>query len=235
MQFSTARQDLILRVAQAYFDVLLAQDSLGVVEAQKTAISEQLEQAKRNFEVGTSTIADYARSAGALRPGGVAGDCRAERPRGQAAGAAPDHRQGARGAQGAQGEGGHPAAAARRPAASGRTPQNGDSYQVQVQQAALEIAAREVERNRAGHYPTLDLVASYGHAQAGLHHRVGSVGRQRGQYQRHRPATGGADLPGRSGVVDARAKRLRCAKRPLSDLENARRRRRRARARPISA
>jgi outer membrane protein len=45
-------------VAQAYFDVLLAQDNVALSGAQKTAISEQLAQAKRNFEVGTSTIVD---------------------------------------------------------------------------------------------------------------------------------------------------------------------------------
>jgi len=56
--FGQASQDLILRVAQAYFDVLAAQDTLGLVRAQKAAISEQLAQAKRNFEVGTATIVD---------------------------------------------------------------------------------------------------------------------------------------------------------------------------------
>src|SRR3954471_15408260 len=56
--FSQAVQDLMLRVAQAYFDVLAAQDSLNLVRAQKAAISEQLAQAKRNFEVGTATITD---------------------------------------------------------------------------------------------------------------------------------------------------------------------------------
>src|SRR3989339_1945209 len=57
-QFKLAEQDLILRVAQAYFDVLIAQDSVQLAEAQKTAITEQLEQAKRNFEVGSATITD---------------------------------------------------------------------------------------------------------------------------------------------------------------------------------
>ena len=57
-QLSAAQQDLIQRVAQAYFDVLLAQDNVGVSQSQKTAISEQLAQAKRNFEVGTATITD---------------------------------------------------------------------------------------------------------------------------------------------------------------------------------
>ena len=53
-----AEQDLIVRVSQAYFDVLASQDSLTFVKAQKTAVAEQLAAAKRNFEVGTSTITD---------------------------------------------------------------------------------------------------------------------------------------------------------------------------------
>ena len=55
---ASAGQDLVLRVSQAYFDVLLAQDNVALSESQKTAISEQLAQAKRNFEVGTATIVD---------------------------------------------------------------------------------------------------------------------------------------------------------------------------------
>ena len=56
--FEAAEQDLIVRVAQAYFDVLGAQDTLGTTRANKTFISEQLASAKRNFEVGTATITD---------------------------------------------------------------------------------------------------------------------------------------------------------------------------------
>src|SRR5580765_129536 len=56
--FANASQDLAVRTAQAYFDVLAAQDTLATVGAQKAAISEQLAQAKRNFEVGTATITD---------------------------------------------------------------------------------------------------------------------------------------------------------------------------------
>jgi outer membrane protein len=55
---TTAEQDLIIRVTQTYFDVLASQDSLAFVKAQKAAVSEQLAAAKRNFEVGTSTITD---------------------------------------------------------------------------------------------------------------------------------------------------------------------------------
>jgi outer membrane protein len=55
---SVAQQDLILRVAVAYFDVLLAQFNIELNESQKVAVSEQLAQAKRNFEVGVATITD---------------------------------------------------------------------------------------------------------------------------------------------------------------------------------
>jgi outer membrane protein len=55
---TTAEQDLIVRVSQAYFDVLASQDTLTLVRAQKAAVAEQLASAKRNFEVGTSTITD---------------------------------------------------------------------------------------------------------------------------------------------------------------------------------
>jgi len=54
----TAEQDLIVRVSQAYFEVLAAQDALATTRANKTAITEQLASAKRNFEVGTATITD---------------------------------------------------------------------------------------------------------------------------------------------------------------------------------
>lgn len=53
-----AYQDLILRVSQAYFDVLAAQDTLRTLLAQKQAVSSQLDAAKKGFELGGKTIAD---------------------------------------------------------------------------------------------------------------------------------------------------------------------------------
>ena len=47
-----------MRVSQAYFDVLGAQNTLQTTHANKVAIAEQLASAKRNFEVGTATITD---------------------------------------------------------------------------------------------------------------------------------------------------------------------------------
>ena len=55
-QYEMAEQDLLVRVTQAYFDVLNSEDSLALIRAQKRAVGEQLASAKRNFEVGTSTI-----------------------------------------------------------------------------------------------------------------------------------------------------------------------------------
>ncbi len=57
-----ARQDLILRVAQAYFDVLGAQDTLTFTRAEKDAVARQLDQAKKRFEVGLTAITDVKES-----------------------------------------------------------------------------------------------------------------------------------------------------------------------------
>ena len=55
---ANAEQELMLRVTQAYFDVLLARSTVVTIEAQKVATTQQLAQAKREFEVGTKTILD---------------------------------------------------------------------------------------------------------------------------------------------------------------------------------
>lgn len=57
-QLDAATQDLLLRLSQSYFDVLAAQDTLGFVQAQKAAVSEQLAFARRNFELGINTVTD---------------------------------------------------------------------------------------------------------------------------------------------------------------------------------
>ena len=58
VQLHSVEQDLIVRLSQAYFDVLAAEESLAFVRALKAAVAEQLESAKRNFEVGNATITD---------------------------------------------------------------------------------------------------------------------------------------------------------------------------------
>ncbi|QIZ77775.1 outer membrane channel protein TolC [Ferrimonas lipolytica] len=58
LNFDFSKQDLIVRVAQAYFDVLSAQDNLEFVLANKRAIERQLEQTKQRFAVGLTAITD---------------------------------------------------------------------------------------------------------------------------------------------------------------------------------
>jgi outer membrane protein len=58
VQYRLAEQDLILRVAKAYFEVLLAQENVNLVKAQMDAVSQQLAQAKKTFSVGSATITD---------------------------------------------------------------------------------------------------------------------------------------------------------------------------------
>ena len=56
--YQAARQNLITRVATAYFDVLAAEDTLKSEQGAKDAIGRQLEQAQKRFEVGLIAITD---------------------------------------------------------------------------------------------------------------------------------------------------------------------------------
>ena len=58
LQLENAKQQLMVTVAQAYFDVLYAEDSLSAIQMTKQALEKQMNQAKKSFEVGTVTIAD---------------------------------------------------------------------------------------------------------------------------------------------------------------------------------
>jgi len=157
--YEQARQDLILRSAQAYFDVLAAQATLTVVRAQKVATAEQLAQAKRNFEVGTATITD-THEAQARYDLIVAQEIQAQNDL--------ENRQRA-----LQQITGKEYAALRdlRPDVKLAPPNPNNmqdwvdlaekqSYPVLIQQAVTEIASLEAKRGEAGHYPTLDAVAS---------------------------------------------------------------------------
>jgi outer membrane protein len=158
--FAQAAQDLILRVAQAYFDVLLGQDTVLFAQAQLTAIGQQLEQAKRNFEVGTATITDTheAQSRYDLTTAAeIAARNDLEIKKRQlelligrpAPGIAPlGKRFSLRSPE--------PANMDRWVAEAGEKNQ-----QVRISRAILEFATQEIDRNRAGHRPTVDAFASY--------------------------------------------------------------------------
>lgn len=172
-QFVAARQDLIVRVAQAYFDVLLAQDVLATAKAQKVAITEQLESAKRNFEVGTATITDTHEA-----------QARFDLTSAQEIAAENDlavKRQALRSVIGKEPEGlknlrSGVQLAGPQPADINKWVELAEagSASVQIYQALSEIALREVEKQRAGHYPTLDLVATHGKSGSGFSSTTGS-------------------------------------------------------------
>jgi outer membrane protein len=163
---ASTQQDLILRVAQAYLDILLARFNIELTESQKAAVSENLAQAKRNFEVGTATITD-TNDAQAKYDQIVAQEIST------------------------QNDLDNKLAALR--AIIGRAPKElkpfggkfepqlptpnaldawieaavRDNPQVRIAQSNYDIAVLEVDRQRAGHYPTVDLVASFNQAYAG--------------------------------------------------------------------
>ncbi|MCX7174906.1 MAG: TolC family outer membrane protein [Proteobacteria bacterium] len=160
-QYGLARQDLIVRVAQAYFDVLLAKESLATAQSQKTAIAEQLASAKRNFEVGTATITD-THEAQARYDLTTAQEIAADNDllvKQQVLrtiiGKEPEVLKNLKG--GLQISRPQPDDIAKWVESAEQS-----NLTVQLSQAGLEIANREIEKQRAGHYPTLDLVAGKG-------------------------------------------------------------------------
>ena len=160
-----ARQDLILRVAQAYFDVLLAQFNVELAESQKKAVVESLAQAKRNFEVGVATITD-TNEAQAKYDQIVAQEIATRNDLDNKVtalraiiGRFPKElkRVG-------------PGLVPVRP-----DPDNlqywidrsrTDNLNVRVSEKNYDIATLQIDKARAGHYPTLDLVASYGYVNS---------------------------------------------------------------------
>jgi len=217
--FGQAAQDLILRVAQAYFDVLAAQDTLALVRAQKAAISEQLAQAKRNFEVGTATITD-THEAQARYDLTTALEIQAQN----------DVDTKIRALQQLTGKE-YSSLKPLRPDVKLSPPNPGNmqtwvdiaersSYPVQVQEAGTRIADLEAKRNRAAHLPTVDLVASqFMQTQSGS--AVAGVGSELTQstisLQLAVPLYAGGALTSREREAAANYEKSR------QDLENARR------------
>ncbi|TWO73039.1 TolC family outer membrane protein [Caenimonas sedimenti] len=160
-QLTAAGQDLIIRVSQAYFDVLAAQDTLAFVRAQKAAVAEQLASAKRNFEVGTSTITD-TREAQARYDLVLAQEITAEN----------DLRVKRLALDTVVGRDNTQANSLATPLnVPAPQPPDAEAWVVQAESSspsilqaktAVEIAELETEKAKAGHKPTVDLTASYG-------------------------------------------------------------------------
>jgi outer membrane protein len=160
-QFQLARQELILRLAQAYFDVILAEESVAVATAQHGAVEQQWTLAKRNFEVGMATVTDVHEAKSRLdlaRAQNIAAGNelivkQAELER--IVGRPPAHLPTL-----------NPAAALPTPEPARIDPWIEQAVAgnplVAIQSAGVESLEHEVIRSRSGHAPTLDLNASYG-------------------------------------------------------------------------
>jgi outer membrane protein len=61
-RFDSARQDLIIRVSQAYFDTLVARAALDAAQAQVRALEEQLDAARGSFKDGVASVTDVDES-----------------------------------------------------------------------------------------------------------------------------------------------------------------------------
>ena len=215
----SADQDLAIRLAQAYFDVLLAQDTYAFVGSQKAATSESLAQAKRNFEVGTATITDTNEA-----------QARYDQIVALEISAFNDIEIKRRAIEVIIGRTAPPLRPlAANPVLQTPSPDNLDAWSTRAEQgnlsirishAALDIATLEVDRTRAAREPVVDLTGSFGRqetngissAYPGLSLRQGVVG-----VQLSMPLYTG-------GLIESRVREaLAVLERARQDLEAARR------------
>lgn len=216
-ELELARQDLILRLSQAYFDVLYADDSLATIQAERAAIGEQLAAANRRFELGTATVTDV-RDAQARFDLVTAQEITARND------------QLARREALRQITNRYPETLA--PLASGVTlpdpePADADEWEqaavtdsltVIAGQAALEIARLETRKARAGHYPTVDLVAAAGNTDSDSINTVGTdTDERRIGVQVEMPIYSGG------GVRARQRETSKLFEKAQADLDNARR------------
>ncbi len=157
-QFAGAKQELLLRCAQAYFDVVLAKESVAVMDAQLASTNEQLTLAQRNYEVGTGTITDVhevrAKQASnqALRISAwndlLSKQAELERMLGSSQAVPKVRIAGTLSALDASN------------IEEWRRNASVNNPQVKSQVAALEVAKREVSKSRSLHMPSLDITYS---------------------------------------------------------------------------
>ncbi|HID46277.1 MAG TPA: type I secretion protein TolC [Chromatiaceae bacterium] len=180
-EYRAQEQDLMLRVATAYFDILSAQEGVTFVRADKKAIARQLEQAKQRFEVGLIAITGV-HEAQARYDQAVTDEIVAQN---ELDNAWEDLRQilGIR-----------PEALAglkEKLELEPPTPAAIDEWSafglennpaVKVASDATQIAQREIEVQNSGHYPSLDLVGRYSGFQTNQDNRFdvdnGNIGLQ---------------------------------------------------------
>jgi outer membrane protein len=158
-EYAAAQQDLMVVIAERYFKVLDAQDNLEFAKSEKSAIGRQLEQATQRFEVGLIAITDV-KAAQARYDLSVSGEIQALSELVEAKNSLRE----------VAGEYYDEVAPLKDDLELVRPdPASPDAWNEQAQQnnlkilaaqAAAETARQEINRQRAGHLPTLDLNAS---------------------------------------------------------------------------
>ena len=158
-QLYLSQQSLILRTTQVYFEVLIAQDKIDLIIAQKAAILSQLDQAKATFEVGTATITDVNEA-----------QARYDLVLAQENAAVNEYEIAKRSVQAITGDIPQKLAPVKADIKTNAILQGMDKWlevaeqnnlNIQIQQDTLKYSEQEIERANAGHLPTLDAVASY--------------------------------------------------------------------------
>ncbi|UVJ44499.1 TolC family outer membrane protein [Pseudomonas sp. LS1212] len=159
LQLGIAAQALILRVAKAYFDVLITKEVLDVLSRLREVDAEQLAGAKKHFELGNVSITDVHEaqasldlvSARIIVARSKAGLARHELSR--ITGSPVGELRGLTGGVGM---------VLPQPADANDwvTSAERNSLEVQAQEVLLDIARNEVRSRKAEHLPSLDLVAS---------------------------------------------------------------------------
>ena len=160
-QYVAAQQDLIVRTATAYFNVITARDTLAADHAATEANAKQMQQAKAQYQVGTVAITNVEQAQAAYDQS-VANEIGAQQ-------------QVINAEESLRAITGEPVGELREPETGmplhNPNPANAQQWvdqalkqnpNLMAAQAAAEVAARQVSIKRAGHFPTLDLSASYG-------------------------------------------------------------------------
>ncbi len=159
VDYQLERQNLILRVGEAYFDVLAARDTLASEQAAKEAIKRQLEQAQTRFDVGLIAITDVYEAQAAYDQA-VAAEIQAKRT-------LATSRENLREITGEYSEGllapgDELPLVSPDPASENSWVETAldNNLSLVSSRFGVEIAKDDIRVQRAGHYPTLDLVAS---------------------------------------------------------------------------
>lgn len=217
-QLRLSEQELMLRVARGYFEVLQAEDVLATVRAQKEAFGAQLAQARRGLEVGTVPITDVNEA-----------QSRTDLTAAQEIAALNELEVKRRTLEKSIARS-LPALARLDPAASidVLSPEQqralaeragNDSLQVRAATTTREIAMRERDRQAAGAWPTLDLVASAGETRNASYGAFGGT--------TTRQATIGLEFAMplyQGGAIDSRAREAAAnLTRAEQELENSKR------------